>query len=138
MYNDYGTTKENLTQFDFELSEFVISSDRLQWMARDFMPREPSILKDFFLDMAENPEHRVDLNQVLFANLPICDITDIELESGFQARAACNTGSTVGEPSSEDRYLICMQYLLTQACAQYKIDDHPWPYEVGLHDFSFS
>ncbi|KFY17433.1 hypothetical protein V492_00682 [Pseudogymnoascus sp. VKM F-4246] len=129
MYNDYGNNDEKLDEFDIKLSELIISAGRLQNRAREFIPRKPNVMSDIFNEMAQDATQRPDLNDVLFVNIPVCDLTHLDLEW---------TAEICFIPWQQDDntlFLSCLNYVLLNTCVKYKLDDKPWPYEANMHGF---
>lgn len=132
MYNYYGTDEKDLAKFDMKLSEFIISADRIQSKSREFITHEPNVMSDIFNDLAQDATNRPDMNQVLFVNLPICDLSDLELE---WEEEACFIHQ--GDPSTGSLYQFqdCLQVVVLETCIKYSLDGKPWPYDQNMHGF---
>jgi hypothetical protein len=119
MYNDYGANDDALGTFQLSLSDVVLSAIRVQGTARDFLPRQPSVMKDIFSSKASDTANMPPLTEMLFVNITICDLTDLELTYDDSVCLADATDNLWG---------YCLSTLLRKACVTFSLDGHAWPY----------
>lgn len=132
MYNYYGTGVEELDEFDMKLSEFIISAERIQSKSREFITHEPNVMSDIFNDMAQDATNPPDLNNVLFVNLPICDLSNLDLVVDDEP-CFIHTNDPFG--NAEQQFLDCLKAVLLDTCVNYSLDGKPWPYDRNMHGF---
>lgn len=123
MFNaGYGANDETLKGFGLSLRQVVESAIRTQETARNFMPRSLSIMQTIIGNIGGSKEEVVStLGDTFFINIPICDLSDIEL----------TYHSTFCEEHDEMNYYeSCLNSVIREACVKYSIDGHKWPYTL--------
>lgn len=131
MFNDYGTAQDIISKVGIDKSEMVISAVRVQDTAKEFMPRRPNVMSDMFLEMANNPDKAPLQSHALFVNIPVCDLTNLDLKwDNFVCFYQDDS-----RPSDEAVFLDCLSYVLRESCSNYKVGGHSWPYDKNVHDF---
>lgn len=133
MMNYYGTGAEELDEFDMKLSEFIISADRIQSKSREFITHQPNVMSDIFKDMAQDANNQPDVNNALFVNLPICDLSDLELVVN---QKACFVHLDDQYASAQRKFQDCLKVVVIDTCITYSLDGKPWPYDPNMHGFS--
>lgn len=126
MYNNFGAHDEGLESFGFKLKDVVMSANRVQEAAKEFIPRNPAVQEDIFQNMAEKAGKSTDADAIAF-NIPVCDTTDIKLpnvSTGSGSRDPC-----FSNPGWDVAWRHCYASVVMKACRRYELNGHKWPYE---------
>jgi hypothetical protein len=97
------------------------------------MTQQPTVISDLYLKFAQDPDKAPPLSEALFVNLPICDLTGLELEFTYK-ELVCLKGLT---PIFDDTlFFPCFQDMVLHTCEKYTLGDgKPWPYDPRMHGF---
>ncbi|OBT82112.1 hypothetical protein VE02_08782 [Pseudogymnoascus sp. 03VT05] len=133
MFNDYGTAQKKLEEVGMDKSEMVISAVRVQEAAKEFIPRRTSVISDMFLEIANNPDGAAHSSHPLFVNIPVCDLTHLDLK--WDNDVCFIFQSIDGTRSEKSMYLDCLSHVLRESCSTYKVDGHSWPYDKKAYGF---
>jgi hypothetical protein len=127
MFNDYHLDDATLGKYGLSLGQMIESAIRVQETSRSFVPRQTNIMQTILDNMARDPGNTLPIDQLLFVNIPVCDLTDLDLT--YQ-KGLCSISS-----NPPAYYAYCLAYLLRDACVKYSIDGNKWPYEHDVHGF---
>lgn len=123
MFANYGTSEAALKEFYLTKSDIVKSAQRNQDKSWQFMPRDPAIYQNLWMQMAEDPENMPDRRETLAVNIPICDLYNIDIE---WTKEACFEG----KDDSKEQFQSCLNSIILNACSRYVWQSYDWPYKV--------
>jgi hypothetical protein len=97
------------------------------------MTRRLSVISDMFLEIANNPDEAALSSHPLFVNIPVCDLTHLDLKWDNDVCFVCQwIEETRG---NRTLYLDCLGYVLRESCSNYKVNGHSWPHDKSAYGF---
>lgn len=122
----YGTSLDDLEPYDLTREDIIQSSRTSQDKMQGFKQLDSDALNDMFRDFAENPSEVRSMKDLVRFNLPVCDLTHIEIDYDEDD---CYFRPSPLSSYVELRWGSCFGSLVMKHCRKYSTYGEDWPYE---------